>query len=93
MLDGMVNAVHHREHFGQQGLVARAVTVIGADGIAQCLLVLAHEALQSAQIRCALCQRGHRVGQIGVALQRKRIIGHDRGKGGEWVHNAWQFMP
>ena len=81
VLDDMVNAIHHRKHLGQQGLVARAVAVVGADGITQGFLVLAHKTLKRAQIRLALGQRGHRVGQIGLSLQRKRSIKRAWGKG------------
>ena len=66
---GVVDAVHGRHDLGQQRLVARAVAVVGADRVAQRVLVLAHEALQRAQIGQALGQRRHGVGEIGLALQ------------------------
>src|SRR6185312_8957722 len=52
----------------------RAVAVVGADRVAQRLLVLADEALQRAQVGLALGQRGHRVREVGGALHGERVL-------------------
>ena len=47
--DCMVDAIERRKDLGQQCLVMRAVAVVGADGVAQRLLVVADEALRRAR--------------------------------------------
>src|SRR5205814_5233604 len=71
---------------GQQRLVLRAMAVVGADRVAQRLLVLADEALQRAQVGLALGQRRHRAREIGGALHGERILqraGDLGGRGGD----------
>jgi hypothetical protein len=73
VLERVLDAVDHGHDLGQQRLVARAVAIVGADGADQRLLVLAHEALQRAQVGLALVEGGHRMREIGLALQGQRI--------------------
>ena len=68
--------------------MARAVAVVGADGVADRFLVVEDVAAQLEQVGLALGQRGQRMGQMRLALLAQRSIQRARlaGDGGVGRH-------
>ena len=66
--DRVVHAVDDTVKLGKQGLVTRAVAIVGADRIQDGFTVVAQEGLQLAQVGLALLQIGIGVCQVGITL-------------------------
>ena len=74
VLERDLDVADHRHQLHQHRLVARAVAVVGADGVADRFLVVEDVAAQLQQVGLALGQRGQRMGQMRLALQAQRSI-------------------
>ena len=65
----MVSLACHWQNLKQQGFVAGAVAIVGADGRNNARLVLAQVFFQLQQVCLAFLKTRYRVGQIGGALK------------------------
>ena len=69
VFQGMVHLACHWQELNQQGFVAGAVAIVGADGRNNARLVLEQVFFQLQQVCLAFLKTRYRVGQIGGALK------------------------